>query len=462
MSALRVAVVGSGPSGFHAVEALLKARPDAHVDLFDRLPTPYGLVRGGVAPDHPKIKSVTRVYERLAAHPTFRFLGNVRIGSDITHEELRAHYHAVLYATGAQTDRPLGVPGEGLTSSHAATEFVGWYNGHPDYRHLTFDLSTESAAVIGIGNVAMDVTRILAKSPDALVETDLAAHALEALRHSQLRTIHVIARRGPVQAACTTPELRELGELADVDVIVNPRDLVLDPLSEAALAATTDRTPAKNLEILTQFAERGSTNAARRIVFHFFASPIEFVGTEQLRGIGLVRNRLEDDGAGGVRAVATDETTILPVGIAFRSVGYKGVPVPGVPFDERRGIIPNLRGRVLDASGAPMPGLYVAGWIKRGPSGVIGTNKPCAVESVHQMLADAEGGLLSEPAASDDPLTGLLDNGVRVVTWADWQRLDALELQQGGAAGRPREKFTSVAEMLEALNSEPRAASGEH
>lgn len=451
MSALTVAIVGSGPSGFHAVEALRKARPEARVDLYDRLPTPFGLVRGGVAPDHPKIKSVTRVYERLAAHPTFRFLGNVRVGSDISHETLRAHYHAVLYATGAQTDRPLGVPGEGLTGSHPATEFVGWYNGHPDYRHLSFDLSTESAAVIGIGNVAMDVARILAKSPDALMETDLAAHALAALRHSQLRTIHVIARRGPVQAACTTPELRELGELADVDVIVNPRDLELDPLSAAALEASTDRTPAKNLEILRHFAERGSTNAARRLVFHFFASPIEFVGSEQLRGVGLVRNRLEDDGAGGVRAVATNETTLLPVGIAFRSVGYKGVPVPGVPFDERRGVIPNLRGRVLDDTGAPMPGLYVAGWIKRGPSGVIGTNKPCAVESVQQLLTDAEGGLLPTPTITEDPLTRLLDNGVRVVSWADWQRLDALELELGAATGRSREKFTSVAEMLEAL-----------
>ncbi len=453
MNELRVAIVGSGPSGFHAAEALQKALPAVRIDLYDRLPTPFGLVRGGVAPDHPKIKSVTRIYDRLAMHPGFRFIGNTRIGTDLSTDELRAHYHAVLYATGAQTDRSLGVPGEGLPGSHAATEFVGWYNGHPDYQHLHFDLTTESAAVIGIGNVAMDVTRILAKDPDALAPTDLATHALAALRASRIRTVHVIARRGPVQAACTTPELRELGELQGVDVIVDPRDLDLDSLSEAELAATQDRNPAKNVDILRAFAARGDTGAARRIVFHFFASPIEFVGDDQLRGIGLVRNQLEADGAGGARAVATDEVTLLPVGIAFRSVGYRGVPMPGLPFDDRRGVIPNLRGRVQDAHGAPMPGLYVAGWIKRGPSGVIGTNKPCALESVDQLLSDVEAGRLATPAVAGDPLALLADRGVRTTSWADWQRLDAAELAAGNAAGRAREKFTTIAAMLEALSS---------
>lgn len=448
---MRIAIVGSGPSGFHAVEALQKTVPEAQVDLYDRLPTPFGLVRGGVAPDHPRIKSVSRVYDRLATHPTFRFLGNVRIGSDLGHDELRAHYHAVIYATGAQTDRRLGVPGEGLSGSHAATEFVGWYNGHPDYRELRFDLSTESAAVIGIGNVAMDVTRILAESPDVLATTDLASHALAVLQHSQIRTIFVIARRGPVQAACTTPELKELGALDDVDVIVDPRDLVLDPLSEAELANSSDRTAGRNLELLRQFAERGSTGASRRIVFHFLASPIEFVGDDRLRGIGVVRNRLEVDGTGGVRAVPTDETTLLPAGIAFRSVGYRGLPIPGLPFDERRGVIPNSRGRVQTEDGTPIPGLYVAGWIKRGPSGVIGTNKPCALESVHQLLADADAGRLPQPSDATDPEARLTARGVRVVTWADWQRLDALERERGAASGRPREKFTTVHEMLEAL-----------
>ncbi|MDZ4257007.1 MAG: FAD-dependent oxidoreductase [Gemmatimonadales bacterium] len=450
---MRIAIVGSGPSGFHAVEALQKALPAAQIDLYDRLPTPFGLVRGGVAPDHPKIKSVTRVYDRLAAHPGFRFLGNVRIGSDLSHDELRAHYHAVLYATGAQADRRLGVPGEGLSGSHAATELVGWYNGHPDYRDLQFDLSTESAAVIGIGNVAMDIARILAESPDRLATTDLATHALAALRQSRIRTIFVIARRGPVQAACTPPELKELGELDDVDVIVDPRDLELDPLSEAALAASDDRTTARNLELLRQFAARGSTGAARRIVFHFFASPIEFVGDDRLRGIGLVRNRLEPDGSGGVRAVPTNETTLLPAGIAFRSVGYRGLPIPGIPFDERRGIIPNIRGRVHEMDGAPVPGLYVAGWIKRGPSGVIGTNKPCALESVQQLLQDAEAGRLPEPEATTSTDELLANRGVRVVSWSDWLKLDAIEQERGAANGRPREKFATVREMLEALGA---------
>lgn len=448
---LRVAVVGSGPSGFHAIEALQKAVPDVQVDLYDRLPVPFGLVRGGVAPDHPKIKSVTRVYERLAQHPGFRFLGNVRVGADIGHDELAARYHAVLYATGAQTDRPLGVPGEGLAGSHAATEFVGWYNGHPDYRDLRFDLSTESAAVIGIGNVAMDVTRILAKPADLLEPTDLAAHALAALRASRLRSVHVIARRGPVQAACTTPELRELGELPGVDVVVNPRDLELDPASEAMLAASTDRTVAKNLEIFRTWAERPATGADRRIVFHFLASPIEFVGDDRLRGIGLVRNRLEPDGNGAVRAIPTDETTILPVGIAFRSVGYRGVPIPGIPFDDRRGVIPHAAGCVTGPDGAVMPGTYVAGWIKRGPSGVIGTNKPCAAESVTTLLAHHADRLLPAPSVGDDVHALLAARGVRVVGWEAWQRLDALETARGVPRGAPREKFTSVAEMLAAM-----------
>ena len=451
-SSLRVAIVGSGPAGFYAAESLQKAAPGIAIDLIDRLPTPFGLVRGGVAPDHPKIKSVTRVFERIATQPGFRYLGHVRVGEDVTVNELRARYHALLLCYGAETDRLLGIPGESLAGSHAATEFVAWYNGHPDYAGATFDLTQREVAVVGIGNVAMDVARILAKPPQLLAATDLADHALQALATSQVQTIHIVARRGPVQAACTTPELRELGELDGVDVVVDPRDLELDAASEAELAAMEDRNPAKNLDVLREWAARPLTGAPRRVVMHFNASPVALHGTTRVERLTIVRNRLEADGRGGVRAVATDETYDLPVGLVFRSVGYRGKALPGVPFDDRAGVVPNLNGHVVEGAGsqAVVPGLYVAGWIKRGPQGIIGTNKLCAADTVTQLLADVAAGEI--PAVRDDlpSIDALLaERGVCVTSWADWQTLDKAEQARGAAAGRPRVKLTNVAEMLE-------------
>ncbi|MES2125004.1 MAG: FAD-dependent oxidoreductase [Gemmatimonadota bacterium] len=453
-SDLKVAIVGSGPSGFYAAEALQKAAAGIHIDLFDRLPTPFGLVRGGVAPDHPKIKSVTRVFDRIAVQPGFRFFGHVTLGEDITLAEMQEHYDAIILAVGAQSDRQLGIPGEHLVGSHAATELVGWYNGHPDYVEREFDLSQREAAVIGLGNVAMDVTRILAKSADALATTDLAAHALAALRNSQLHTIHVIGRRGPVQAACTTPELRELGELEGVDVIVDPRDLELDPVSAEHLTSVEDRTAEKNLEILRHWAERGDTGARRRIVFHFNTSPVELVGEHRVSGLRVVRNALEPDGFGSVRATATDEFRTLPVGLVFRSVGYRGVALADVPFDAHRGVIPNASGRVVESidSATAIRGLYVCGWIKRGPQGVIGTNKSDAVETVDLLIADAVTGRLGEGTRSPTPVEDLLaTRGVRATDWSDWQRLDREEQARGAPAGRPREKLTQVSEMLDVI-----------
>ena len=450
----RVAVVGSGPAGFYAAEHLQKQHPGIEIDMFDRLPTPYGLVRGGVAPDHPKIKSVSRIYDRIASQPGFHFLGNVTVGSDLSHDELRSHYDAVIYTVGAQTDRTLGIPGEGLRGSHAATEFVGWYNGHPDFRDFDPDLGVDAAAVVGVGNVAMDVARILASRTSDLATTDLAAHALAGLEASQVRTVYVLGRRGPVQAAFTNPELKEFGNLPDADVIVDPRDLELDELSAAELAKAEDRMAEKNLATLREYAARLPLGRPYRVVFRFHTSPVEVLGTDRVEGIRVVRNRLVDDGRGGIRAVATDETEVLPVGLVFRSVGYKGVALPGLPFDDRAGTIPNAAGRVLTAPGAAetLPGVYVAGWIKRGPSGVIGTNKPCATESAEQLLADHAAGHLVAPKGDRAALDALLAaRGVRVVTFADWQKIDQLEVEQGKAAGRPRLKFTRIDEMLEAL-----------
>lgn len=453
-SSLRVAIVGSGPAGFYAAEALQKATPGIAIDLIDRLPTPFGLVRGGVAPDHPKIKSVTRVFDRIATQPGFRYVGHVRVGTDVTIEELRARYHVLILCYGAETDRNLGIPGEQLAGSHAATEFVAWYNGHPDYAHRTFDLTQREVAVVGIGNVAMDVARILAKPTTVLAGTDLADHALQALAASQVQTIHLVARRGPVQAACTTPELRELGELEGVDVVVDPRDLELDPASEAELAAMEDRNPAKNLEVLREWATRPRTDAKRQVVLHFNASPVALAGTEHVEGMTIVRNRLEADGKGGVKAVPTDETKTLPVGLVFRSVGYKGKALAGVPFDDRRGVVPNIDGRVVAQADSTtvVPGLYVAGWIKRGPQGIIGTNKLCATDTVTQVLADIAAGALPTVADDVSPIDALLaERQVRVTSWADWQTLDKAEQERGAASGRPRLKITNVQEMLDII-----------
>lgn len=453
-ASLRVAIVGSGPAGFYAAEALQKSAPGVSIDLFERLPTPFGLVRGGVAPDHPKIKSVTRVFERIASQPGFRFLGNVQVGRDVSATELRQHYDAVLYAIGAETDRHLGLPGEQLPGSHAATELVAWYNGHPDYADRQFDLTQRAAAVIGIGNVTMDAVRVLARAPDHLATTDLAMHALDALRSANLSELHILARRGPVQAACTTPELRELGELDGVDVIVDPRDLELDPVSVEHLAAAEDRTAENNLAILHHWAERGSTGAARRIVFHFSVSPLELLGDARVEAIRIAKNRLVPDGHGSVRAVPTDELITAPVGLVFRSIGYRGLELPGVPFDARQGVIPNVSGRVVQAPGSdtPVRGVYVAGWIKRGPQGIIGTNKACAAETVDHVLADLVSGRLAPATHRADELDQLLtERGIDVTSWSDWQAIDRAEVERGKAAGRPREKFTSVEQMLEVV-----------
>jgi ferredoxin--NADP+ reductase len=449
---LRVAIVGTGPSGFYAAEHLLKKHPGVEIDLIDRLPTPFGLVRGGVAPDHQKIKSVTRVYEKIASQPGVRFLGNVLVGGDLTRDELLSHYHAVIYAVGAQSDRPLGIPGEHLAGSHAATEFVGWYNGHPDYQDHNFDLSQENVVVIGVGNVAVDVTRVLSRTPEELAKTDITSYALDALRNSGVKNVYMIGRRGPVQAAFTNPELKELGEMPGADIVVLPEELALDEGSRSALAKHEDRTAEKNLHTLEGFAAKPQEGKPMKIHLRFLLSPLELQGDGRVEAVKLSKNRLVSSANGDLRAEPSGESEVIPAGLVFRSVGYLGTGIPGVVFDAKRGIVPNEEGRVVTAPGVVSQGEYVVGWIKRGPTGVIGTNKPDATETTDHLLEDFTSGKLERPIPSREDIDGLLaQRGVRVVTWNDWRKLDQIERERGAALGRPRLKFTTVAEMLGAL-----------
>jgi ferredoxin--NADP+ reductase len=445
---LHVAIVGSGPTGFYAAEALFKAPVEVRVDLLDRLPTPYGLVRGGVAPDHAKIKLVTKRWAKHQKREDFRFFGNVNVGTDVSVDELKERYDAVIISTGAETDRKLGIPGEDLERSYTATEFVGWYNGHPDYRDREFDLSQEVAVVIGQGNVAMDVARILAKTVDELKHTDIAAHALEALGASKVKEIHVVGRRGPVQAKFTPPEIREMGELADCDTVVEKRDLVLNEASRDELEHIDEKTRRENFGILEELAGREGHSKSRRCRVHFYKSPVELIGDGKVEGVVLEKNRLSGEPF-KQSAKGTGEKEHLACGLLFRSVGYRGVAVPGLPLTDW-GTIPHEAGRVMDDDKV-VERVYVAGWIKRGPSGVIGSNKPCAQETVRAVLEDAAG-WPEDAKGGGDALAALLDERkVRAVSFADWAKIDAAEIEAGEAAGKPREKFTRVEEMLAVL-----------
>ena len=451
MSAVhRAAIIGAGPAGFYTAEQLLAK--GFQVDLIDRLPTPFGLVRSGVAPDHPKIKSVIRVYEKTAGRPGFRYFGGVELGRDVTGGELLARYHAVVYAIGTYADNRLGIPGEELAGSHPATDFVGWYNGHPDYCDHGFDLSHRRAVVIGNGNVALDVARMLVLSGQELAATDTADHALDAFKHSNVEEVVILGRRGPAQAAFTNPELRELADLSRADVIVDPEEVKLDPLSARWLASEeADATARRNVEILTDYASRPPTGKPLRVVLRFLLSPAEILGDEhgRVRAIRVTGNRIEARQGSRLVAAPTGEEEILECGLVLRAVGYRGRPIEGVPFDERRGLIPNEGGRVLGDDGSHRPGEYAVGWIKRGPSGVIGTNKKDAADTVARILEDAEQGRLNEPREmnGDDIEAWLRARVADMVTWTGWQSIDVHERRAGEPAGRPRVKLVRVADM---------------
>lgn len=450
-STFQVAIVGSGPSGFYAAEALLRRRADARIDMYDRLPTPFGLVRGGVAPDHPKIKQVTLVYDKIARSPGFAFVGNVEIGRTLTLKQLRAAYHVVILASGASADRRLGIAGEDLPGSHTATEFVGWYNGQPDYRDRVFDLSGDRAVIIGHGNVAGDIARILATPVDDLRKTDIAEHALEALSRSRIREIYLIGRRGPAQIKFTSGELKELGRVRDCAVIAAPGDLDLGAACAAEIADRRGDEAARNVAILRGFATARETGCARRIWFRFLEAPARIDGDGRVASVTLTRTRLEGPPFAQI-AVPTAQSHDLACSLVLRSVGYKGVAAPGLDFDEQAGIIVNRKGRCL-VDGKPVPGVYVTGWIKRGPTGIIGTNRADSLETVESILEDfSQNGLSPKPgAAALGSAAGTPDT--RAVSYAEWQKIDLAERSRGELRGKPREKFTVLEEMIAAIDA---------
>jgi ferredoxin--NADP+ reductase len=447
---LRVAIVGAGPAGAFTASQL-RARGDrVEIDLFERLPTPWGLLRAGVAPDHGKIKKLDEQFEKDTFGKGCRFFGNVQVGVDIGHADLASRYHAVVYAVGAQTDRSLGIPGEDLPGSLPATAFVGWYNGHPDYRDLAPDLSHHTAVVIGNGNVAADVTRVLTRSVDELAKTDIAAHALEALRESKVERVIVLGRRGPAQAAFTNAELRELGRMEGVNLEVRPGEAELDPVSAEWLASEGTFTARRNVERLQAFAaEPPFPGAPRAIELRFLRSPVAVHGDDRATGVEIVTNELYRDDQGYLRARAIEGTNeVLEAGLVLRSVGYQGVKLPDVPFDERRYVLPNEAGRVLDAtSGEQLPGVYAVGWIKRGPTGILGTNKRDAAETAASIVADFLAGALPEPTGGD--VAEALDGHPNLVTADGWRAIDAHERAAGAADDRPRVKVADRDGLLE-------------
>ncbi|MGW5388236.1 4Fe-4S binding protein [Nocardia sp. NPDC003963] len=450
LGTLRVAIVGAGPAAAYAADELLR-RCDVQVEMFDRLPTPWGLVRAGVAPDHPGTKTVAGMFESAFRRDTLQYYLNVEVGKHITHEELLAHHHAVLYAVGASSDRRMGIPGEELPGSHSATEFVAWYNGHPDYADRVFDLSGERAIIVGNGNVALDVARVLTVHPDELAKTDIADHALAALRGSNIREVVVLGRRGPLQAAYTSPEFLALAHLSGVDIVIDPAELELDPASQALLD-DPDAEPSLKLKyaLAGEFAAKPATEGNKRIVFKYLAAPTAVTGTDKAEGLEYARNELvEEDGI--LNARPTSEAGNLPASLVLRSIGYRGQPIPDLPFDDKRAVVPNEHGRVTGADGQPLTGVYVSGWIKRGPRGVIGSNRTDSEETVEGLIADFIAGKLVAPAADRDALRALVqERQPDLVDRVGWKAIDQAERGAGKDSGRPRVKFTTLADLLQA------------
>jgi ferredoxin--NADP+ reductase len=448
---LRIAIVGSGPSGFYVADALFKLDPSVTIDMFERLPTPYGLLRAGVAPDHQKMKSVANYFERVAQHTGFGFWGNVVVDKDVSIAELQGYYDIVVITTGAQTDKKLNIPGEHFSGSHTATEFVAWYNAHPDYQDRHFNLDAESVAIIGLGNVAIDVTRVLAKTPEELSTSDITTTAMDALKNGHVKEIHLIGRRGPAQSAFTELEIKELGHLNDCDCVVAPADLILNDQSQAEVDDPANAKARKNMAVLQELAAQHTHTKRKKIVLHFLRTPVEILKDGVVSAIRLEKNKLVGE-SGHQKAIGTGEFVDLPCQMILRSVGYQGVPLEGVPFDLSRGVIPNQKGRVINPDGGQVPGVYVSGWIKRGASGVIGTNKPDGQETASSIMADSP----SLPRVSHRDSAALrqllITRGVQTVGFSDWKRIDSEEQARGKTSGKPREKMSKISDMLAFLS----------
>ncbi|HSW19726.1 MAG TPA: FAD-dependent oxidoreductase [Ramlibacter sp.] len=450
---LRVAIVGSGPAGcYAALELLERGGPDLEVEFIERLPTPWGLARAGVAPDHLDTKAIAEMFARRTRDSRLRFRLNVEVGRDVGVDELARLYHAVVFAVGASNARRLDIPGEDLPGSHSATEFVGWYNGHPDHASRQFDLRGPTAIVVGNGNVALDAARLLSIGAAALHASDMAAHALAPLEASGVRDIVVVGRRSAAHAACTLPELMALDELPDVEIHVPPEDLALTADERRWVEAD----PMRRMKFawFERHAAASASTARRRITFRFLLSPVAFAGAGRIERVEFMRNRMADGDPGRAAAQATGQRLTLEAGMALASVGYRGVALPGLPFDAERGIVPNLGGRVTTQDGQLIAGAYAVGWIKRGPSGVLGSNRACAQETIAALLEDADRGAYAAPVPPADALDRLLDQRrAPALAWADWRIIDRHELASGRQVGRPRVKLTSRDAMLEVVRA---------
>lgn len=432
---LRVAVIGAGPAACYAAEALI-AVDGVEVDMFERLPTPFGLIRAGVAPDHQRTKSIVELFTSVFADKRFGCHLNVEIGTHLSHHEILDHHHAVIYAVGSSASRDLGIVGEQLPGSHPASDVVGWYNGHPDHAAHGFDLSGTRAVIVGNGNVALDVARVLLMAPEDLAATDVAAHALEALSHSAIDEVVILGRRGPRAAAFSLGEFLALGHVPGLDVLIEGvEESDLQPESDDDIETAT------KLDVAREYAQREASPGNKRVVFRFHCAPVSFEGEEAVTGLR-------------VRQAGRDDDELIDTPLVLRSIGYRGTPLPGLPFDQVSGTIPHDRGRVIDESGQPVPGVYVTGWIKRGPQGVIGTNRACAEETVAALLADVDDGALTRTVAGRDALRALMDErGVCPVDWSGWRAIDSAERSRGSEQSRPRVKFVAVEELLEVAQS---------
>jgi ferredoxin--NADP+ reductase len=444
---LTIAVVGSGPSGFYATEALLKNFPNTSVNIIEKLPVPFGLVRFGVAPDHPKLKQVIMVYNRIAENPNVNFFGNVELDKDITIEELQRTHHAVILCYGARSDRDLNIPGTSLKGYHSAREFVAWYNGDPEAQHHKFDFSHKNAVIIGQGNVAADVCRILTKSVDELKKTDITTQAIEQLSESKIRNIHIIGRRGPAQAKFSSKEIRELGELSNCSNFIEQQSYVIDDIDKNQLSAPAFADIAKCVSIFKDFGYKKDSKKQHSIEYKFLLSPIKICGDSKIESITFMRNRLTDNR----KAEPTGDTITIDCGLCFSSIGYRGQAINNIPFDDVKGTIINDKGRVINKQGTVITGLYTSGWIKRGPSGIIGTNRADSVETIETLVKDIE--TLKQKTIEENAFINILKaKKCRYISYEDWKKIDDIEIKNGSIIGKSREKITDIDKMLSIAN----------